>query len=131
MQLKDILQLKGSEVVSFLPDTVVSAAASMLSSQSIGAAVVGDPENGVLGVISERDIARGVGDHGSKIADMYVKDLMTRDIIIADLDWDVSHALDVMLSHNIRHLPVIDDELDLVGLVSMRDIAAMSDNESN
>ena len=130
MQIKDIINEKGEDVVSFLRETKVSEVAATFSSQSIGAAIIGDPENGVLGVVSERDICRGVGDFGAELPDMRIEELMTRDIIIGDLDWDCAHALDVMLSNNIRHLPIIDEELDLVGLISMRDLAAITEKKA-
>ena len=51
--------------------------------------------------------------------------LMTGDVITCDLDWNASAALEIMLAHNIRHLPVLDDKGKNFGIVSMRDMAAM------
>ena len=125
MQIKDILQLKGAEIILISPETEIPGAASMLAQQSIGAAVVYDAEQGVSGVISERDISRGLGEYGEKILTMRVADLMSPDVITCGLEWNVSDALDLMLSRNIRHLPVIEDNFEVVGIVSMRDVAAM------
>lgn len=125
MLIKEILQLKGSEFISLLPETLVSVAAALLAQQSIGAAVVVDAEKGVIGVISERDICRGLGDCGAGIADMPISNLMSLDVVTCGPDWEVSDALEVMLINNFRHLPVIDGDFDVVGIVSMRDMAAV------
>ena len=125
MKIKDILQNKGSDVVSLSQETNASKAALILAQQSIGAAVVVDTDGTLIGVLSERDIARGLGAHGVKIVDMCVGDLMTDDVITCDLDWNASAALEIMLAHNFRHLPVLDNAGEIFGIVSMRDMAAM------
>ncbi|MBT5049132.1 MAG: CBS domain-containing protein [Rhodospirillaceae bacterium] len=129
MKIKDILQHKGSDVVSLVPTTNAAQAALILSQQSIGAAVVVDSEKNVMGVLSERDIARGLGAHGAKVAEKSVGDLMTDDVVTCDLDWNASAALEIMLAHNIRHLPVLDNDGKVYGIVSMRDMAAMGVND--
>ena len=103
MKIKDILENKGTDVVSMSRSTNASKAALILSQQSIGAAVVVDTDGTLIGVLSERDIARGLGKHGEKIADMCIGDLMTDDVITCDLDWNASAALEIMLAHNFRH----------------------------
>ena len=125
MKIKDILQHKGSDVVSMPRSTNASKAASVLSQQSIGAVVVVDPDDAVIGLLSERDIARGLGEHGAKVSDMCIGDLMTDDVVTCDLDWNASAALEIMLAHNFRHLPVLDNDGAVFGIVSMRDMAAM------
>ena len=129
MKIKDILQHKGSDVVSLVPTTNAAQAALILSQQSIGAAVVVDSEKNVMGVLSERDIARGLGAHGAKVAEKSVGDLMTDDVVTCDLDWNASAALEIMLAHNIRHLPVLDNDGKVYGIVSMRDMAALGVND--
>ena len=91
----------------------------------IGAVVVIDSDGTLIGVLSERDISRGLGKHAQKVSDMCIGDLMTGDVITCDLDWNASVALEIMLAHNIPHLPVPDDKGEIFGIVSMRDIAAM------
>jgi CBS domain-containing protein len=125
MKIRDMLHNKGSDVVSIAPGTPVPEAARILSQQLIGAAVVIDALGAVIGVLSERDISRGLGEHGVRVAVMRVGELMTGDVITCDLDWNASAALEVMLAHNFRHLPVLDNEGKIFGIVSMRDMAAM------
>ena len=129
MKIKDILRHKGDDVITMSQSTNVSQAAQVLSQQSIGAAVVVDPDGALVGLLSERDISRGLGRHGVKVADMCVGDLMTDDVVTCDLDWNASAALEIMLALNFRHLPVLDDAGDIYGIVSMRDMAAMGVND--
>jgi len=129
MKISDILQNKGSDVVSMPRSTNVPKAALILSQQSIGAAAVVDSDGTLIGVLSERDISRGLGEHGVKVADMCVGDLMTGDVITCDIDWNASAALEIMLAHNFRHLPVLDNKGEVFGIVSMRDMAAMGVND--
>ena len=128
MKIKEILQHKGSDVISLSPATEAINAALILSQQSIGAAVVVDGEQGLIGVLSERDIARGLGKHGVDVANLTVRDLMTDDVVTCDVDWNASAALEIMLAHNFRHLPVLDNNGAVYGIVSMRDMAAMGIN---
>lgn len=131
MLVKDVLQLKGNEIVSLLPETLVSGAAALLAQQSIGAAVVVDTKVGVVGVITERDICRGLGDCGAQISGMPVSSLMSSDVVTCGQDWEVSDALNLMILNNFRHLPVVDDESFVIGMVSMRDISAMQPDAIN
>lgn len=129
MKIKDILQNKGGDVVSLSPSTKADQAALILAQQSIGAAAVIDGEKKIVGMLSERDIARGLGEHGANVAGMCVGDLMTDDVITCDVDWNASAALEIMLAHNFRHLPVLDNDGEVFGIVSMRDMAAMGIND--
>lgn len=129
MKIKDILQNKGGDVISLTLTTKMAQAALILSQQSIGAAVVVDTDKKIVGLLSERDIARGLGDHGAGVADMCVGDLVTEDVVTCDVDWNASAALEIMLAHNFRHLPVLDNDGEVFGIVSMRDMAAMGIND--
>lgn len=123
MQIADILGPKGIGVVALLPDTSVSGASLLLSEQSIGVAVVIDIEKGMVGILSERDITRGLAEHGADVIDMPVEQLMTRGVISCDPETSVEAALVLMRNNQIRHLPVIENGTDLVAMVSIRDLS--------
>ena len=122
MQIAEILGQKGIGVIALLPDTTVSGAGLLLSEQSIGVAVVIDPEAGMQGILSERDITRGLAEFGADVVEMCVSELMTRDVVSCDPDCEVEDAVTMMQERNIRHLPVIEDSDHLIGMVSMRDL---------
>jgi CBS domain-containing protein len=122
MLIADVLGRHGLGVIALLPDTLVAGAALLLAEQSIGAGVIIDPDGGMVGIISERDIMRGLGRHGAAVAGMCVAELMTRDVITCDSESTVADALATMQSMNVRHLPVVDGDNHLVGMISMRDL---------
>lgn len=122
MQIADILGPKGIGVVALLPDTTISGAALLLSEQSIGVAVVIDIEQGMIGILSERDITRGLAEYGAEIVDMPVENLMSRGVVSCDPECSVEDALTMMRENQIRHLPVIENGTDLVAMVSIRDL---------
>lgn len=122
MQIADILGPKGIGVVALLPETTISGAALLLSEQSIGVAVVVDMERGMVGILSERDITRGLAEFGAEIIDMPVEKLMSRGVVSCDPECTVEEALTLMRDNRIRHLPVIENGTDLVAMVSIRDL---------
>lgn len=129
MQIAEILGHKGIGTIAIRSDTAISEAALLLSEQAIGIAVVVDSDDYMVGVLSERDITRGLAQHGANVAQMCVEEVMTRDVVSCDPDCSVADALALMRSHNIRHLPVIEEGTHLIAMVSMRDLLELEDRQ--
>jgi len=121
MYVKDILQHKGNDVFTVDPDATVQDLTKSLTVHRIGAAVVIDGAGAVVGVVSERDVIRGVADHGEACLAQSVRDLMTTTVITCESDTPIQDVMGLMTEHRIRHVPVIEDEA-LVGLVSIGDV---------
>jgi len=121
MQIADLLGAKGIGVIAMRPDTAVSNAALLLSDQAIGVAAVVDENDSLIGILSERDITRGLAEFGAEIVDVRVDQLMTRKIVSCDPETTIEDAMAIMHDNGIRHLPVIDDG-SLVAMVSIRDL---------
>lgn len=121
MKVSEILKNKGSEVKSITGGESIWALANRLRSDSIGALVVMRPDGGIDGIISERDIARGLAEHGSILPSKLVSDLMTRTVITCSPDDSVSGISRVMTQRRIRHLPVVENG-KVVGLISIGDV---------
>lgn len=121
IELSDILIKPTDTVISVPPGTAVRQAAKLLTDHEIGVVVVTDPDDGVCGILSERDIASGVARFGADVADKTVRELMTSSVISCTTSDSVVDILVLMEQHHVRHLPVIDDGA-LVGILSMRDI---------
>ena len=119
--LSSILKRKGTEVVSVSPDDKVFAVARVLTERGIGAALVRDAAGGLLGIISERDIVRGMANQGQGTTQLPAERLMTRDLVTVTRTTAVTEALELVTRHRVRHLPVIDGG-ELVGLVSIGDL---------
>jgi len=121
MHVERILALKGNEVISVRLDDTIGRAAGLLSDNRIGAVLVRDDEGFVEGVLSERDIVRGVARIGARCMDTSVVDLMTREVIYCQPEDDIDTIMSVMTEHRVRHLPVMRDG-HLLGIISIGDV---------
>ncbi|MDO5659009.1 MAG: CBS domain-containing protein [Paracoccus sp. (in: a-proteobacteria)] len=122
MLVNQILAMKGEgEVVTIKPGATVAQAARMLSERRIGAVVVSDDEVTPQGILSERDIVRELGRRGSEVLELPISDLMTRKVTTCVVAEDALTVLERMTAGRFRHLPVVDDEGRMIGLVSIGD----------
>ena len=107
---------------SAAPDTPLSQVAQLMDNQDIGAIPILD-EDRLVGMITDRDIVvRGVAKE-KDLRGMSSRDIASGDLVTVRPDQDLSDALHLMAQHQIRRLPVVDDENRLVGVVSQADIA--------
>lgn len=117
---RQLLDAKGSHVVSVAPDTPVFEALRVMADRSIGAVLVMDGER-VVGIMSERDYARKVILHGRSSHDTLVRDIMTERVVYARPEQTVADCMALMTDKRIRHLPVIGRER-LLGVLSIGDL---------
>ena len=132
MTIEDILRTKGREVVTIEGGVTVLEAVRRLVEHDIGSLVV--EEGGrPTGIFTERDVLRLTASGPDKLASLRVSELMTRDMITAGPDDEVTHTMDVMTEERIRHLPVLRDGT-LVGIISIGDVVnacrASAENEN-
>ncbi len=121
MQISNILQAKGTLVVSISGELSILDATRELTRHGIGAIVVSETLDNIDGILSERDIARALASHGAAALEMRVADVMTTDVTTCT-PGDTTDALAVvMTAQRIRHLPVVDDGR-VIGVVSIGDI---------
>ena len=121
MNVGSILKTKGNVVVTVAPDEKVAVAAAKLKREKIGALIVSEDGIGVSGILSERDIARALADHGAGLGELAVDELMTRKVITCTPDDTVENLMATMTKHRIRHLPVMARGA-LCGVVSIGDV---------
>ncbi len=121
MHIFDILNAKGTEVIATGPAETVAATARLLNYQRIGAVLVRDAKDNVVGVISERDIIRGIAVNGARALDMEVRELMTREVVSCKPTDTISEVMRVMTTRRFRHLPVMEDGA-LKGMISIGDV---------
>jgi len=124
MEFKDsvraILDGKGSSVHSISPDHSVYEAIERMSQIGVGALVVQE-EGKMVGILSERDYARKIVLQGRTSRDALVRDIMTQQVIVASLDDTVDDCMKIFAKHNIRHLPVVENERT-VGVITASDL---------
>ncbi len=121
MTVAAILKNKGHEVTSVEPTTSIADVAKMLSARRIGAAIVLDAADRLIGIVSERDIVHALAAHGSDALAMSVERVMTRAVKTASPATSVAQAMGIMSEGRFRHLPVMADGV-LIGIVSIGDI---------
>ncbi len=127
MFIKNIIQRKGSDVITVEEACTVGEVARLLAERRIGAVLVMKGDK-LTGVLSERDVVRGIAISGRTILDDSVVSLMTKNIITCSLDQHVNEALSWMTDRRIRHLPVLDED-KLVGMISIGDLVYARINE--
>ena len=119
MNVRDVMTARPR---SAAPDTPLSQVAQLMDNQDIGAIPILD-EDRLVGMITDRDIVvRGVAKE-KDLRGMSSRDIASGDLVTVRPDQDLSDALHLMAQHQVRRLPVVDDENRLVGVVSQADIA--------
>jgi CBS domain-containing protein len=121
MNVDGILRAKGANVVTIGPDASVGRLVDGLREERIGAMIVSEDGRTVLGIISERDVVRGLAERGPRILEATVAELMTRQVFSCTPQDTVKHVMAEMTKRRIRHLPVLADGV-LSGIVSIGDV---------
>ena len=119
MYVRDILKAKGAELFTIGPEEPVTALLKVLVECRIGAAVVAE-EGRLVGVVSERDVIRAAAQRGADCLHASVRELMTADVISCAPDTSIDDVMNLMTTHRIRHLPVLEGG-ELAGVVSIGD----------
>lgn len=121
MTVKSILDAKGREVITIEPEASLHEAARLLGLRRIGAAVVVRADKTILGILSERDIVRVLGEHGAGALKMRVQDAMTSKVSTCREGNTINEVMELMTRGRFRHLPV-EKEGRLDGIVSIGDV---------
>lgn len=122
MIVRQILKSKGATVTAVPACEPVRNVAMLLHEARIGAVIVHDRELMPVGILSERDIVRGVAEEGAAVMDAPASRLMTADIITCSPEDDIETLMKMMTNHRVRHLPVMDRTGHLAGIVSIGDL---------
>lgn len=121
MTVKELLATKGKDVVSMEADSTVEDAIRSMNARKISAILVMENARPV-GIFTERDVVRGyVSTDGKAFDSVPLRDVMTRDLIVAEPHDELGSIMSVMVQKNIRHLPV-SDKGKIAGMLSIRDV---------
>jgi len=121
--MKEVLEAKGGQVHAIGGDASVLEAATRMNEHKVGALMVLDGEK-TLGLLSERDILRKVLAERRDPAEVKVEEVMTRKLACARPGTTVDEARLVMMREHVRHLPIVDEEERILGVVSIGDLNA-------
>lgn len=124
MNVKDILEKKGRDVYFVQVDTIVGDALQVMNKNNIGALMVMDDRRDIHGIVSERDVMRTCNRIQGNCREMAVRQIMTprEKLIVAHDEDDINDLMGTMTQNHIRHLPVVDQQKKVVGVISIGDI---------
>ena len=122
MYVDSILAAKGVEVATIAPGATVRDAVAALGHHRIGALVVSSDGQTIDGIISERDVVRCLAEQAEGALAVLVADVMTSEVTTCGSKDTIEQLMWLMTSQRIRHLPVVDDEGRLAGIVSIGDV---------
>jgi CBS domain-containing protein len=121
MNIGQILKAKGRAVATARPDTPLLEIAAKLAQKKIGAIVIVGDNGDVVGIVSERDIIRKLGERGPEVLNEPVSHSMTSNVISCQETSTLDELMEIMTQGRFRHVPVIEDGA-LVGIVSIGDV---------
>ena len=121
MLVRHIVSVSGADVATTRPDATIADAAKLLKERNVGALVITTEDGRLAGILSERDLVRGLPDHGADLLALKVKDRMTAEVTTCTPDDRVDAIMKQMTDGRFRHLPVVE-EGKLVGIVSIGDV---------
>lgn len=120
MNVQSILGRKGTDVATIAQTASVCDAVRLLDERRIGALVVSGDGRAIEGIISERDIVRIAAD--GRLEELSVGAVMSTQVVTCTSGDGVDRLMELMTERRIRHLPVVDEQGHLAGIVSIGDV---------
>jgi CBS domain-containing protein len=109
-------------VVKLPPQATITTAAKMMAEHNVGAVMIMEGDS-LLGIFTERDLVNRVAAKGHNLDKVHLSEVMTPNPIVLQIGDKVAQALQLMTSHQIRHLPLVEND-EIVGMLSVRDLLA-------
>lgn len=121
MKVKDLLEVKGSRVVTITVNTTVINAMEIFAANRVGSLLVVDKDDKIQGIIAARDVLMAVVNHLDDIKTMTVDEIMTKNLIVATEDDEIDYIQAVMTENRVRHIPILAGN-ELKGMISIGDV---------
>ena len=122
MHVHNVLKVKGTAVATIAPDATLGDATASLRDHGVGALVVSRDGHTIDGIVSERDVVRALAAHGAATLAQEVSSAMSTSVTTCRGDDTVDQMMAMMTDRRIRHLPVVDDDGLLAGIISIGDV---------
>jgi len=116
------LKVKGTAVATIAPEASLADATASLRDHGVGALVVSRDGSTIDGIISERDVVRALAAHGASTLGHVVSSAMSATVSTCRGDDTIDQMMAMMSERRIRHLPVVDDDDKLSGIISIGDV---------
>lgn len=121
MTVAHILSVKGRDVVTTTPDSTLFDLVRQVSDKGIGAVLVTNSAQEIVGIISERDVMRAIARHGMSTLEERVSSHMTHTVETAREEEQVLSVMQRMTKGRFRHMPVVKDG-KIAGIISIGDL---------
>lgn len=122
LTIADIVGHDGNRVVTVHPRDTIADSVDLLKEHGIGAVVVSRDDSAINGIMSERDIVRHLAREQEGTLRLKVEDLMTAKVSTCALDAPINDVMTTMTKGRFRHMPVVNADGELHGIVSMGDL---------
>lgn len=114
-----VLALKPSQALQIKPNTTVAEAAQLMAAKREDCVLVTDDDDRIAGIFTAKDLAFRVVGAGIKARDVTISEIMTKNPLCARTDTSATDALDLMVRKGFRHLPVMDENQDISGILDI------------
>jgi len=127
MKIRDRLEFATKPApLTFPPDTPVSEAAARMTELDYGSVIIVDPDNRVVGMVTERDILKRLVNQGRDPAQTKLSDIMTKDPRVARADDDLLDWLGIMSNERFRRLPIVDENGRVISIMTQGDFVSFT-----
>jgi CBS domain-containing protein len=121
MLISDVLRVKGTQVITVVPDTTVRQLVAILAEHRIGAVVVSHDGTAVDGIVSERDVVQALARRGAAVMSAQVTEIYTAQVHTVTPQSPIEEVMVMMTERRVRHAPVVANGR-LQGIVSIGDV---------
>jgi CBS domain-containing protein len=128
MNVATILKQKGGGVFTTTTDKSLLDVAKLLSQHSVGCIVIVGNDDEIVGIVSERDLMRAIGQGGPEVLKEPVSEFMTKTVVTAGEADTINRLMAEMTTRRFRHMPVVEKDR-LIGLVSIGDLVKIQISE--
>ncbi|WP_293028159.1 CBS domain-containing protein [Natronococcus sp.] len=118
-----VARVMSTDLQTVTPETLVEDAGEVMRDHSVGSVIVVDERNRLEGILTTTDFVDIVAESQPK-AETSVSRYMTSDVVTTDAQTGIRDAADLMVEHGFHHLPVVDDEEGVIGIVTTTDLTA-------
>ena len=122
MNIESILVSKGRSVRTISARATVGEAMRLMSNHRMSALVVSEDGAIIDGIVSDRGVMNALVEHGTAVLDQPLGEIMTREVFTCSRDDSVGSIMAAMTDRRIRHIPVVDANGRLCGIVSIGDV---------
>jgi CBS domain-containing protein len=122
MHIETILAVKGHAVSTVRPETRLAEVMRRMRDERIGALVISEDGSRIQGIISDRGVMHAIADHGVDVLERPVAEVMAKEVFTCSPQDRVGSIMRLMTDRRIRHIPVLNPDGTLHGLISIGDV---------